>query len=46
VFATFGDQMEQGALPDEAVGGYTPGKTLLIIEVRGAQEMYGGQVPA
>jgi ribose transport system substrate-binding protein len=40
VFATFGDQMAQGALTAlKLVGGYTPGKNILIIGYGGAQEI-------
>jgi ribose transport system substrate-binding protein len=40
VFATFGDQMAQGALTAlKLVGGYTPGQNILIIGYGGAQEI-------
>jgi ribose transport system substrate-binding protein len=40
VFATFGDQMAQGAMTAmKLVGGYTPGKNILIIGYGGAQEI-------
>jgi ribose transport system substrate-binding protein len=40
VFATFGDQMAQGAMTAmKLVGGYTPGQNILIIGYGGAQEI-------
>lgn len=40
VFATFGDQMAQGTLTAlKLVGGYTPGKNILIIGYGGAKEI-------
>jgi ribose transport system substrate-binding protein len=40
VFATFGDQMAQGALTAmKLVGGYTPGKNIQIIGYGGAKEI-------
>ncbi len=40
VFATFGDQMAQGAITAlKLVGGYTPGQNILIIGYGGAQEI-------
>ncbi len=40
VFATFGDQMAQGTLTAlKLVGGYTPGKNIMIIGYGGAQEI-------
>jgi ABC-type sugar transport system substrate-binding protein len=40
VFATFGDQMAQGAITAlKLVGGYTPGQNILIIGYGGAKEL-------
>jgi ribose transport system substrate-binding protein len=40
VFATFGDQMAQGTLTAlKLVGGYTPGKNIMIIGYGGAKEI-------
>jgi ABC-type sugar transport system substrate-binding protein len=40
VFATFGDQMAQGTLTAlRLVGGYTPGKNIMIIGYGGAKEI-------
>jgi len=40
VFATFGDQMAQGAITAmKLAGGYTPGQNILIIGYGGAQEI-------
>ena len=40
VFATFGDQMAQGAMTAmKLVGGYTPGQNIQIIGYGGAQEI-------
>jgi len=40
VFATFGDQMAQGAITAlKLVGGYTPGKNIQIIGYGGAKEI-------
>jgi ribose transport system substrate-binding protein len=40
VFATFGDQMAQGTLTAlKLVGGYTPGKNILVIGYGGAKEI-------